>query len=108
MPGAAEVESFLNLFDASSVGVARQLVEERKVRILRYTPDAFEAEVLIEDEPLKVLFRKHRNAWNGSTETSGDTHKVAVCAAMLEAEILQEQKNARTEPQQSLQEILEE
>jgi len=107
MPGAAEVESYLSLFETSTVSAARQLVEERRTRILKHTPDSFLAEVSFEDEIVQVNFRRQKKFWAGITDAEGRESKIALCAAMLESEMVHGQGGGSTEPQLSLLEIVE-
>lgn len=106
MPGAAEVESFLSLFDAPTIAAARQLVESRRTRILKHGAENFLAEISFEDEIIQATFRKHKQIWSGTTDATGNQHKIALCAAMLEAEMTHGQFGG-TEPQLSLTEIVE-
>ncbi len=109
MPSAAEVDTFIHLFPADAVSSARQLVESRRVRILGRGPEVIKAEVAFEDELAQVTLHRHARGWVGQVDLEGETHDVALCAAMLEAETLAEDESHMTPTvvQRSLNEILE-
>ena len=87
MPSAHEVDTFLSSFDPAAVTAARQLVEDRKVRLLENAGSSIRAEVALEEGIVTVRMEKGRSLWSGESDAdSPEDEAVSFCAAMLEAE----------------------
>ena len=111
MPSASEVEAFLSAFDDASITSARALVEEGKVRLLKFAPDGVDAEVALEEEIVRVFLAAGTRGWKGRTNAptvEPNGIEIALCAAMLEAEAAGKEETPPPPAQRSLQDVIEE
>jgi hypothetical protein len=109
MPSAAEVESFLSTHDPSNVAAARQLVEDRKVRLQENSDALIQAEVALEESIVIAKLTRVGMAWRGETDAdSPDDEGTSLCAAMMEAETVVEDAQEVRSIRKSLQDIVEE
>ncbi len=109
MPAPAEVELFLSVHSAHAVASARQLVENRAVRLLNHTSDRIEAEVALEDDAAHVVLHKAGAVWRGEADLEDqDQAPVALCAAILEAETATATEPEEAAPAKTLRTVLQE
>ncbi len=109
MPSPAEVEAFLSVHDPSIVTAARELVEQRKVRLLENTETEIQAEVAMEENIVLAKLSKLRVTWQGESDAdSPEEEATALCAAIMESEAVGSEAHEPTKVQKSLQDIVEE
>jgi len=109
MPSAAEVEAFLSAYDAPVVASARQLVEDRKVRLHENSESAIRAEVALEEGIVLAKLQKTRTGWSGDSDAdTPEDESTALCAAIMEAEAGGDDAPEARVIQKTLQDIVEE